>query len=581
MRGGYPAMTIAEAHRQLCAPDSEFAMEEISIRGQATRIWKNAPPTLRDLLLVGRGFGTRTFLVHEAERVSFEAFVRASNELAHHFQSLGIAGGDRVAVVMRNMPEWIAAFFAAQLCGALAVPLNAWWSAGELTHGLSDSGARLVVCDAERLERVREAAQGCTQPLEILVARSGVANAPGLTALETIIGLPDTWHDLPDQDLPDVALEPDDPASIFYTSGTTGQPKGAVNTHRNLCSNVMAHPFSQARAFLRRGEPIPVPLPDAPQKVSLLSIPLFHVTGCSATMLTAMHRGTRLVLTRRFDEEEALQLIERERVTTIGGVPTVAWRILDHPARHRYDLSSLQVVSYGGAPAAAELVRRLETELSMGLGAATGWGMTETTATFTHVMADDYYTHPTSCGLPFPVCDVRIRDAHEQSVGPGEIGELQVRGPMVIPGYWNRPDATAATFDDGWLRTGDLASVDEEGFVFIHDRLKDMIIRGGENIYCVEVEDALYAHPDVVDAALIALAHPVLGEEPGAVIVLRPEASSGSEDLDAFLAGRIAPFKRPVRYVFLSEMPRNPAGKILKPQLRQLFAASTESGVQA
>ncbi|HEV7415849.1 MAG TPA: AMP-binding protein [Tianweitania sediminis] len=568
---GYPAISLAEAHRRLCAPGSEFEMDEIIIRGQPTRVWKNAPPTLHDLLLIGRSFGEKTFLVHEEERVTFEAFARASIVLSHHFVDLGVEKGDRIAVVMRNMPEWITVFFAAQLCGALAVPLNAWWSSSELLHGLSDSGAKLVVCDGERLERILEAANEIPQAIDILVARGGEASRGSARALESVIGTPETWHALPDEAMPTVPLAPEDPATIFYTSGTTGRPKGAVNTHRNLCSNVMAHPFSQARSFLRRGDAIPVPPPNAPQKVSLLSIPLFHVTGCSATMLTALHRGTRLVLTRRFDEEEALGLIERERVTTIGGVPTVAWRILDHPARSRYDLSSLQVVSYGGAPAAAELVRRLEAELPMGLGVATGWGMTETTATFTHVMGEDYYAHPTSCGLPLPVCEVRIRDA-DATVGPNTVGELQVRGPMVIPGYWNKPDADAATFDDGWLRTGDLAFLDEDGFVYIRDRLKDMIIRGGENIYCVEVEDALYAHPDVVDAALLALPHPTLGEEPGAVVVLREGATAGHEELNAFLTPRIAAFKRPVRYLILDEMPRNPAGKILKPQLRQLFA---------
>ncbi|WP_185984380.1 class I adenylate-forming enzyme family protein [Aureimonas mangrovi] len=573
-RGGWPAISLNEAHRRLTAPGSEFGMDEIRIDGRPVRIWKNAPATLRAVFEAGRGFGEKDFIVHEGERVSFEGFARATLHLANAFVDAGTRPGDRIAVAMRNLPEWITSFFAASLAGAIVVPVNAWWSADELAYGLADSGARLLVCDAERLERARAVQDRCPDLARILVCRADEATAAsaGATRVEALIGTPDRWADLASVEGPDIdAQDPDAPAALFYTSGTTGRPKGAVNSHRNITSNVMAHGFSQARVFLRRGQAVPVPPPDAPQKVSLLSIPLFHVTGCCATMLSALYRGTRLVLTRRFDAQEALAIIERERVTTIGGVPTVAWRILDHPARGRYDLSSLQVVSYGGAPAAPELVRRLESDLPLGLGAATGWGMTETSATFTHHMAEDYAARPGSCGPALPVCDMRIVGDDGAALPPGSVGELQVRGPMVVSGYWQRPDADAETFVEGWLRTGDLASIDEEGFLTIHDRLKDMIIRGGENIYCVEVEAALYEHPDVTDAAIVPIAHPTLGEEPGAVVSLREGAKTDETQLREFLAGRIAAFKLPVRYVFLDTLGRNAAGKILKRPLRSLF----------
>lgn len=566
----YPAIMIAQAHEILTAPGSEFEIATVCVGDRPVRIWRNAPTTMAELLAAGPS-GDRAFLVHENERVSFDTFRKVVPRLAQALQAHGVRPGDRVAIAMRNLPEWVVAFFAITASGAIAVPLNAWWNTDELAYALGDSGVKLAICDEERLARMREA-QGACPALETIVACRVESDAKGVLKFEDLVGRPDNWASSAPTDVSLAPVSAEDIAAIFYTSGTTGRPKGAVLSHRNVTTVVMAHAFSQARRFLRRGEAVPVPQPDAPQKVSLLSIPLFHVTGSLATMLSAWYRGTRLVLTRRFDERETLALIERERVTTIGGVPTIAWRVLDHPDRDRYDLSSLQVVSYGGAPAAPELVRRIDAELRPALGIATGWGMTETAATLTHHMGDDYAAHPASCGPPLPVADVRIVAADGSLAPTGSPGELQVRGPMVVRGYWNRPDADAATFaEGGWLRTGDIASVDGDGFVTIRDRLKDMIIRGGENIYCVEVEDALYAHPAIGDAAVVPVSHPTLGEEPAAVVALRPGEAVSEADLRAFLDEKLAPYKRPVRYVFLPELPRNAAGKVLKRDLRSQF----------
>jgi long-chain acyl-CoA synthetase len=471
---------------------------------------------------------------------------------------------------MRNLPEWPAAFFGALICGAIATPLNAWWTGAELEYALKDSGAKVTIVDAERFERLAEHLPHCPDLTRLFVARSFEEIAhPQVTRLEEVIGAVDGWSALPECELPPVDIAPDDDATIFYTSGTTGHPKGALGTHRNSTSTIMAGAYSVAQAYVRRGE-VP-PGPDARRRTTLLVVPFFHATGCQAVLIPSLFAGGTIVLMHRWEPEAAMRLIERERCTTAGGVPTIAWQLAEHPARGNYDLSSLESVSYGGAPAASELVRRIK-EAFPNAAPGCGWGMTETAATFTSHQGEDYEAHPESCGPAVPVCDMRIVAPDGTTLPPGEIGELVVKGPNVVKGYWNKPTATAETFADGWLRTGDLAKLDEEGFCYIVDRKKDMLIRGGENIYCVEVEDVLYRHPAVIDAALIGLPHRTLGEEPGAVVTLKSGATATEEELRAFVAEHLAAFKVPVRIAFCQGMlPRNPNGKILKKELIRFF----------
>jgi long-chain acyl-CoA synthetase len=283
---------------------------------------------------------------------------------------------------------------------------------------------------------------------------------------------------------------------------------------------------------------------------------------------------------RRWEPVRAFELIEREQVQTAGGVPTIAWQLIEHPARLDHDLSSLETVSYGGAPAAPELVRKIRETIPTAFPGV-GWGMTETTGTVTNQFAEDYLNRPDSAGPPLPVSDLQIRDPVDGRtlLAVGQLGELWARGPQIAKGYWNKPDATAETFVDGWVRTGDLARLDEEGFVYILDRAKDMLIRGGENIYCVEVENALFEHPAVMDAAVVGVPHRTLGEEPAALVTLKPGASVTEDELRAFAAGRLAAFKIPVSVQFWPEpLPRNANGKILKSELKKLFApAATET----
>ncbi|MBI3368009.1 MAG: AMP-binding protein, partial [Burkholderiales bacterium] len=344
-----------------------------------------------------------------------------------------------------------------------------------------------------------------------------------------------------------------------------------------LTTTAIAAGFSAQRNFIRRGEPVPKPEDRVTQRAVLVGVPFFHVTGCHAILGPSLYNGSKLVTMHRWDTERAMALIERERCTQAGGVPTLAWQILEHPARAKYDLSSLESVSYGGAPAAAELVRRIQQIFPKAVP-GTGWGMTETSATFTHHGAEDYQTHPDSCGLALPVCDMKIVDDAGRELPRGQVGEVWGKGPNVVKGYWGKPDASAETFVDGWVRTGDLARMDEEGFLTIVDRKKDMLIRGGENIYCVEVEDALYAHPAVMDAGVVGLPHRTLGEEPAAVVTLKPGLDASEQELRDFVRGKLAAYKVPVRIVRLREtLPRNANGKIIKKELRPLFGDAVKT----
>ena len=563
---GWPAMSRAKACEILTAPGQRFEMEEVDIRGVTLRTWKNAPPNLRAIALLGRSHGSREFVIYEDERVSYDAWFRAVATLAHEFRARGVEKGDRIALAMRNLPEWPVVFFAAVTIGAICVPLNAWWTGAELAYGLDNSGTKLLICDEERWERVAKHRDECPDLQTVFTTRAK-SNHDGVTTLESILGKPKGYSDLPAVELPHVDIGPEDDATIFYTSGTTGKPKGALGTHRNLCTNIMSSGYNAGCAVLRRGEAIPEPQP----KTNLTVIPLFHVTACSAGLMGNVAAGNTLIFMYKWDPVEAFKIIEREKVTSTGGVPTIAWQLLEHPERKNYDLTSIEAIAYGGAPAAPELVRKIREEF--GALPGNGWGMTETMATVTGHSSEDYLNRPDSCGPPVAVADLKIMSEDGTRELPvGEIGELWASGPMVVKGYWKNPEATAETFVDGWVKTGDLARLDEEGWCYIADRAKDMIIRGGENIYSSEVENALYDHPAVTDAALIGLPHQQLGEEPAAVVHLAPGMHATEAELQEWVSARLARFKVPVRIAFSADtLPRNANGKILKKDLSSFF----------
>jgi long-chain acyl-CoA synthetase len=536
-----PLLSLREAHDRLTAPGQPFETETVTIRGVATTVWKHVPATAAQALTRGRLAGTRDFLIQGEARVSHEAFARAAIAVANHLVGRGVAKNDRVAIAMKNCPQWPVAFLGALLAGAIAVPLNAWWTQGELAYALADCGARFVFADAERRARLPGAA---------------------LLDVNAVAGAPESWAMLPDAPPPDVTLDPEDDATIFYTSGTDGAPKGALGSHRALTTNIFAAPFVAARNRLRWDDGAP-PRP----RVTLLAVPFFHVIGSLSVLLPNLAAGAALVLMPKFEVEKALALIARERVTVAGGVPAIALSLLDR--RHGHDLSSLELVTFGGAPCPDALARRVKDEL--GAWPGQGWGMTETSATCTTHSGRDYLTHPQSCGPALPVNRLKVMQDGAEAP-PGAVGELWARGPGIVTGYWNRPAETDQSFRDGWVKTGDIASLDDEGFCTIHDRVHDMVIRGGENIYCSEVENILAQHPAVADAALVGVPHPLLGEVPAALVQARaPVAAAALRD---FVRARLAAFKVPEQVLVQDgPLPRNANGKLVKQAVRKLFVS--------
>ncbi len=568
---GFPAMSMAQAHALLTAPGAPFETENVIVDGISFRTYKEQPPHIRAVFEASREHGAKEFIVFEDERITFEQHYRAVVRLARELKEIhGVKKGDRVVLAMRNFPEWSVTFYAAMAIGAIIVPLNAWGTGAELEYGISDCGARIAILDEERLHRLAPHFDALGLD-HVIVARAAAALPPFAEAFEDLVATPAGYGGLADQSLPQVDLQPDDDATIFYTSGTTGKPKGALGTHRNFLTNLMNLACSQARAALRRGEMPAQPDPDAPQRVLLLSVPLFHATGCHSILVPNLSAGAKLVMMYKWDPLRAMELLEREHGTHFGGVPAMVWQVLEHPQFHDFDLSSVQSISYGGAPAAPGLVKRIAEEFPQ-VQAGNGYGLTEISSAASQNVGDDYRLRPDSVGCALPVVDAKVVDENERDLPPGGVGELWLKGPNVVRGYWNKPDATAKTFVDGWLKTGDVARIDEEGFIYILDRAKDMLIRGGENIYCVEVEDALYSHDAVMDAAVVGIPHEVLGEEVGAIVQVKPGAAVSQDVLQAHVRERLAGFKVPVRIEIREEpLPRNPNGKILKRQLRDEF----------
>ena len=575
----WPAMTIAQANAALSAPGSPLALDEVEIDGVVYDNYAAAPPNLRALFQLGQmQFATRDFLVYEGERVTYDAMTRA---VAHFAAALrdkhGLRKGDRMAIVMRNYPQWPVAFFAGLSLGLIVTPMNSWWTGDELEYGLNDSGARVAIVDPQIYERISDHWANMPDLEAMIIARDGDDRSdPRLSSVESIIGGAKSWADLPEFALPDIEILPDDDATIMYTSGTTGKPKGALASHRAIIANMFNALTCRARRYLRAGEALPEPDPDpASANAVLLAVPFFHATGAFAVLIPSWATGGKIVAMYKWDAGEALPIIERERINSVGGVPAIAWQLLEHPERENYDLSSINAVAYGGAPSAPELVTTIKSTFKQAQP-SNGWGMTETCATATQNIGEDYVNRPLSAGAPPAGVKLKIVDPNGEEVPTGEVGELWCKGTSNCKRYWNRPEATAETFVDGWVVTGDLARLDEEGFLYLVDRAKDMLIRGGENIYCIEVENALYDHPAIMDASVVGIADKVLGEEVGAVVQLKPGKSVSEDELRAHVATQIAAFKVPKKILFQDDpLPRNANGKILKPLLREMFAQNS------
>ena len=542
-----------------------FDIEEVDVGGVRLRTFTNAPPSLRAIWDASAVHGDATYLVYEDERWTYSRAHAMVAALARQLSEVhGVSKGDRVAVAMRNYPEWVLSFWAVASLGAVAVPLNAWWTGPELAYGLTDSGARVLLADGERLERVGPLLAG-TAVETVIGARAGDL-PPGALAFADVIA---AGGGESDPTLPAVDIAPDDDATIMYTSGTTGRPKGAVGTGRNIGGHVMNAIYATVSRGVAGG-----PSGGGPP-TTLLTFPLFHVGGLHSFLIPYTVSGGAVVLLYRWDTAKALDLIEREQVTAVAGVPTTMFELLDEARKQGRELSSLSGVASGATLVPPELVRRIDTQFAHRAAPTNGYGLTETSGAAVANAGADYVAKPDSVGTPIsPVMEIRIADADGEPVPTGETGEIWLKGPTIFKGYFNNPGATADAITDGWFHTGDAGRLDEDGFLYVVDRLKDVIIRGGENIYAAEIEAVLYEHPDVAEAAIVGMPDERYGEQVAAFVRLRDGSTADADAIRTHVAAQLAAFKVPTVVRIVSEaLPVNASGKVLKRQLRDALLA--------
>ena len=558
-------MTFLEANATITGPGQIFELIDAEVLGVKTRIFKNAPAHLGQLFAGSRAHGDKPFLVYENETFTFAQAADHIDALASLLvNTYGVKKGDRVAVAMRNFPEWVMSFASIISVGAINVSMNSWWTEDEMDFALEDSGATVLICDQQRFDI--GAASCVKKNIKVLVVRAEKPLPAGVDKWEEVLPLGESH--------PGADIQPDDDATILYTSGTTGRPKGAVSTHRAVISSLMAF-SARNNVFLMSGTKLKeVDGPDIPTSFILI-VPLFHVTGCVPVMMSCFIAGLKLAIMYKWDPEKALEMIEREKITNFVGVPTQSWDLVNSPEFEKYDTSSLRAVGGGGAPSPTSLVGKVNDKVKNG-NPQLGYGMTETNAFGPAITGSDYLSHPTSTGRATWPMIVEVRDENLKPVPTGQSGEIWFFGPMLIRGYWNRPDATAETIVDGWLRSGDLGRLDADGYVYVEDRVKDMILRAGDNVYGAEVESAIYEHPAVHEAAVFGVPHERLGEEVGVAILPNAGMTLTPEELWAFLDTKIAKYKIPTQVVIMTEtLPRNAAGKFLKRELQQHVVKGT------
>jgi long-chain acyl-CoA synthetase len=566
---------LAEVRAQLTGLGGPFEVVTEDVMGRPMQVYKDRMRTLRAIPEAAIGRGDDAFLVYGDRTYGFRDFVEQANGLARALADrCGIGPGDRVAVLSQNNPEWCLTFWATVSMGAILVGLNGWWKADEILYGLQDSGARVLVADAKRFERIADRLGEAPDLTHVLLIDAGPDDFPVAAASGVKLQRFDDLGVEPSNEFPDTPIEEDDPAVIFYTSGTTGKPKGAISTHRSMIANLQNTLFSTVAGAMTNPEAGSALASGGGQTVSLLTSPLFHVSGCHSNLVVGLLAGVRLVIPEgRFDPVQVLRLIAANQVTVWATVPTMVWRLCEHPARHDYDTSSVTTVAFGGSPSADELQRKVAETFPNVRSTSNAYGLTETSSVATVISGADAKRKPHSVGPPVPTVELRIMDAAGEVLAVGETGEVCVRGPILMKGYWNKHEATAEAIDgDGFLHTGDIGHVDDEGYLTITDRKKDMIIRGGENIYCVEIENRLVDHPAIADAAVIGVPHAELGEEVKAVVQVEPGtegAALTADDLRRWVAAELADFKVPAHVELRSEpLPRNASGKLLKNVLR-------------
>ena len=540
-----------EAIGELCAAGQPYELKFTQIRGKGQRIFVHAPSSLRDLYFENRS--NLDYVVFEDERFTFEqVYQLASAFAAAMIDHYGVKPGDRVAIAMRNYPEWVISFFAITSIGAIAVSLNAQWGASDLSFGLNDCSPSLVLVDQERLDLI-SSFEKLPSGLKIIRVRAD-ANA----SIKS-----DCWSyilaDHRDSEMPPSVIHADDDATIIYTSGTTGYPKGVVSTHRSIIHALLSWELDAEIRALIGAYQHPDP---GYQECFLLTVPLFHVSGSHVAMLSSLRLQRKMVCMYKWDVQKAMAIVENERVTVLTAAPAITNDVIYANSSSKFDLSSLLVLGGGGAHRAPEQVLGI-SRFKENIAPGTGWGMTETNAIGAGILGKDYLDRPSSCGQCSAVLEMRVVDKAGSTLSPGQPGELQVRGTSMFRGYWQRSESDKESFDGDWFRTGDKAIIDGEGFVYIVDRIKDLIILGGENIACSSVEAALNEHPLVKEACVYGLPDKRLGEKVGATVsVLSPLPAS---ELEEFLTDKIAKFEMP-SYITQQQqlLPRGASGKIVK-----------------
>ena len=559
------------ARAELDAPGSPLATSIAEVRGIPVKVYTTAPPNMRAMWEATAINGDKDYLVYEDERYSYAEIHSQVRKLAEYLVSQGIGRHSRVALSMRNYPEWVVGYWATVSIGAAVVGMNAWWTPSEMEYALNDSQPGVLIVDDERLERLSQIAN--TPKMHVISVRTDRALPAGGARWTDVMATADPGV------LPNIEFDQDDDATIFYTSGTTGFPKGAQLTHRGSVANIlnlvvmnMAAALAEQKAIAAGDVPAPTgePKPVLPP-CFMAPTPLFHVTACNCILHAATASGAKVVLMYKWDPGRALELIEREQVTSFSGVPTMSREMLLHPDWEKRDTSSVQGMGGGGAALQPDLVHKIAGALKGGQP-STGYGMTETHGIITANSARWFIAKPESCGPLVPTLEGKLvdEDGNDLPAGPTTVGVLCVRGSVVIKGYLNREEATADSIRNGWLNTGDIARIDEDGFVYIVDRAKDMVIRGGENVYCSEVETVIYNHDAIAEACVFGIPEERLGEEVAAVIVLRPGRSLTEKELQDFLSGTIAKHKIPTKIWFRDEpIPRNASGKFLKRELKK------------
>ncbi len=547
------------AAQELLGPGGLYEVRQASIGGVELPVFHNAPLHLRELYQGALEHANDTFYVYEDERYTFAEAWRETERVMSALHALGVAPGDRVGISMRNFPEWVFAFMGITSMGAVAVAMNAWWTGSEMVYGIEDSGLKTLFVDRERLEHLSPYLDALA--LNVVAVRTEQSSGTGVVPWEQFITSGDGRMHAPN-------LEPDAPATILYTSGSTSRPKGVLSSHRAIIHSLLGW---EASAAIARADAGRRQRPRERQPCMIITVPLFHVTGLNGQLLPSLRNGRKVVAMFKWEAEKALAIIEREGVTHFSGVPTMAYELVNHPDYDNYDLSTLRSIGGGGAAMTPKHSKRIEERSSNRTRASAAYAMTETNGLAASNAGADLQTRPDSCGRPLrPLVDIRILDRQHQELPRGSTGEICIRGPMNFTEYWNRPEDTAATLQDGWVHTGDLGHMDEDGFIFITGRAKEMIIRGGENIGCQEVEAAIYENPKVAECVVFGIPDDRLGETVAAVIMVKAGEILTGGDVQSHVADRLARFKVPARvWVRKEQLPRTASGKIFKLGIRE------------